>query len=167
MTAVSIKEVSTAVYDAIVADAALDAFRKSIRGDGSAGVTERRVYPPAVNNDRFQVPGSDSPYICVCGIDGELLAHTGDGRRSPAGWSRRIIGVLSLQEPTYESDAQIKELFELTMRVLLGDTLSSSLQAIGMRQVLVQRTLVDGINAGDQPMFGIDFDAMFQGEAML
>ena len=161
-----ITEVAQAIVDALKADAALKSYRESLRGGDGPGLTEHTLFPPRISNDRFQIPEADTPYFCVCGRDGDLLTYEGISSTSPIDFTRTILCVYKTQRPTYEVDAQLKELFELTMRVLASAGFLTSLQALGALHFAIAEVFVDALQSDDQAFFTIDVAPSFRGETL-
>lgn len=165
MTAVDLAAVSQAIVDALEGDENLVALREQLRGGApnGPGLTERRVFPPRTRNDRFVVPEAEAPYFCVCSREGDLLAPDGFSATSLVEYSRAILCVNRTGRPTYEADAELKELFEATIQVLAGEALLDSLQTLGATHLSIVQLFLDGLQSGDQGFFVIEIAPQFPG----
>lgn len=161
----SIKTVSQEMVSQLSSNSALDTFRKALRSDSSAGKTERKVFLPRLASGRFDVRDIDAPYLCVASPDGQLFGRVGDSRDSELGWSRVVLGVLGSQNPTYERDAQLKELFELTVRAVASSAMLTALQALGVRRLELSEYLLDGLSSDDQAICSFKVSMFFAGRS--
>jgi len=165
---VSIQALSTKMVEVLEADTSLRAFRASIRGNSTYGLTEHCPMVPEVDDlGRFTVQDTYTPYLCVTNVAKELVAWDGESAFSNILLVRRVLGILNTERPTYENEADLKDFAILTFAVLTGDTMQAELKALGMKADLIVAGATNGLGPIPQAAFFWDVHLMVAGSGVM
>jgi len=156
------------MVDILTADSGLQAVRASIRGDGTAGVTEHcATFPKQGADGLFHIQDTDTPYICVTNTGRELVTWDGESRLSELLLTRRIVGIMHTTRPTYETDADLKDVMVAVYAATTGTAMIAALKALGVRLVRVVEGLADGLGPLPQAAFYWDIHLVVPGSGVM
>lgn len=151
-----IDEISQVLLDGLKANTVLRSFMEKHRGEETVGLIEWLPSMPREINGRFEINDMDVPYLRVCRSGAGFVSQPDPSFRADIVILRRILGVLTSYETTYEGDENLKGFYVATWRALMGNTMQESLMALGVKQTTVQVTDVDGLSTDPHSAFFID-----------
>lgn len=167
----SVSSVTEVIIAILEEDDDLCTFRAGIRGDGTPGATERRIFPPYVDPDKhlFAIEESGTPYMSVSPIEGDYLTKAGDALNSDTQITRRVVCIMPRnQYPAYGDDADMKQAYILTHRALFGSGARARLEAAGVDNVRSIRVVMNGLTRlTPQPAFALDLGLTVKGERLM
>jgi hypothetical protein len=162
-----IKDLSQSILDVLLADAGLAAYRQAYRGDGKTGVTEWRPSMPDINNGVFEVQDADAPYLAVTRSGENFVTQSGESFSSELTVSRRVLGILSTNPPSYERDEEVKGFYLAVWRAVFSDAMRTALAAGGVKRHVLFSTDVDGLSESPQAAFVMDIALTIDGSALM
>ena len=149
-------DISQALVDGFTANAVVKAFMERHRGERTSGLIEWLPSMPREINGRFEINDMDVPYLRVCRSGAGFISQPDPTFKSDIVILRRVLGVLTSYETTYEGDEDLKGFYVATWRALYSDTMQVALMALGVKQTKVSQTDVDGLSTDPHSAFIID-----------
>ncbi|MFT5266629.1 MAG: hypothetical protein ACI88C_000050 [Acidimicrobiales bacterium] len=118
----SMNAITQLLLEAVRDDSAVSALRQEIRGDITEGLTERRVFPPTIDEDRnyFEIQGRDLPYLGLCTDGGNLIASRTKEMGGETVLTRQFVMILSYDTPTFE----MRRYYQRALRNVINAILS-------------------------------------------
>jgi len=151
-----IDQISQTLLDQFKINAVLKSFMERYRGERTSGLIEWLPSMPQEIDGRFEINDTDVPYVRICRSGAGFITQPDPSFKADIVILRRILGVLTSYETTYEGDEDLKGFYVAVWRALYDDSMQIALQALGIKQTRVSLTDVDGLSTDPHSAFIID-----------